>query len=151
MGHLPCGIPGRSSQPDRGTAPRILCGPVVLRCRSRLGGQHELDRLADGIDGAIQVGPTARHLNIRFIHPPGPIRVTHLAANSLIQNERITLHLSARTSKPRKPIVVLRLDPEALLERHVERRPSFTKSGGMCNKKAGGPLDERLENVHFLQ
>jgi hypothetical protein len=34
----------------------------------------------------------ACHLNVRFIHPPGPIQVAHLAANSLIQNGRITLH-----------------------------------------------------------
>ena len=29
LGDFSCGIPGRSSQPDRGTTPRILCGPDV--------------------------------------------------------------------------------------------------------------------------
>jgi len=29
LGDFSCGIPSRSSQPDRGTAPRVLCGPDV--------------------------------------------------------------------------------------------------------------------------
>jgi len=79
--------------PRRGAAAG-QCQPQeqLRREQVALGRQHELDGLAGRIDGAIQVGPTASHLDVRFIHPPGPIRTAQLAANPLIQNGRIALH-----------------------------------------------------------
>src|SRR5215467_3461767 len=56
-----------------------------------LGRQQELDRLTGRIHGPVQVGPTARDLNLGFIYSPGSIRSADLTANSLIQNRRIAL------------------------------------------------------------
>src|SRR5690242_10683958 len=36
--------------------------------------QHELDRLPGRIDGAIQVRPPTRDLDVGLIHAPGPVR-----------------------------------------------------------------------------
>ena len=42
--------------------------------RSRLGDNMNSIVLAGRIDSAIQERPSARDLQVRFVHPPGPIR-----------------------------------------------------------------------------
>jgi hypothetical protein len=50
-----------------------------------------MNSIDGGIDSAIQVGPIAGDLYIRFVDPPGPIRRAQLPANPLIQNGSVPL------------------------------------------------------------
>jgi hypothetical protein len=59
--------------------------------RSRLGDNIEIDDLAGGIDGAIQIRPTAGDPHVGLVYPQGSIAVPEFAANALIQNGRVVL------------------------------------------------------------
>ena len=51
-----------------------------------VGRQQEIDRVSGGIHGPIQIGPSARDSNVRFIDPPRLVRAAHLSANALLED-----------------------------------------------------------------
>jgi len=47
--------------------------------------EHEVDRIALGIDGAVQISPVPRDSNIRLIHPPRAVWMPKFAPDALVQ------------------------------------------------------------------
>ena len=58
---------------------------------SRLGGEHEIDRVARRIHGSVEVGPGAGDSDVGLIDTPGTIRMSEFSAKALIQKGRIAL------------------------------------------------------------
>ena len=54
--------------------------------------QQEVDSGTGGIDGPVEVTPTALDSNIRLVNPPGFVRRLKLTAQPLFQLGTITLH-----------------------------------------------------------
>jgi hypothetical protein len=49
-----------------------------------VGRQHEIDGISGRIDGSIQVHPASGYPNVRFVHPPGSIRMPSFAPKPVI-------------------------------------------------------------------
>ena len=56
------------------------------------GGQQEVDRLAEAVDRAIQVGPDTFDLDVGLVHAPGPGAWPQMAPDALFELGGIGLH-----------------------------------------------------------